>query len=318
MRRNAPVFDELEAVDENFKIPVHPKSDDALRLIADACQDNTLFTGVSEEQRHALFLAMERMSASPGDLIIKQGEKGDKYYVIESGEYEVLLKQKGDEPVHRYIGQGSFGELALLYQVPRASSVRCAAAGSLWALDRKTFRHALMAHNKLEVDQTARFLQAVEILSPLTDQQRSKLASTLEEISYEDGATLWDVGDKADWLCLIRSGTVVSTSSYREPLTFQVGSFFGTQVTERTLLPSHNPSVFTCTFRAAHIPVFSFSRFGRLAGAQGRSQHEANRKGNCRGARQGIQAHAQIRHRALWRFGSGDQAQRAAEAPSQH
>ena len=265
-RRNVQVFDELEAVDENFKLPVHPKSDDVLRLIADACHDNTLFTGVSDEQRHALFLAMECMTASPGDLIIKQGEKGDKYYVIESGEYEVMLKAKGDEPVHRYKGQGSFGELALLYQVPRASSVRCAVAGSLWTLDRKTFRHALMAQNKLDVDQTARFLQAVEILSPLTDQQRSKLASTLEEISYDDGATLWDVGDKADWLCLIRSGTVISTSSYREPLTFQVGSFFGTQVTESTRAPraaSQNPPAF-CTLpsrrRSRGIPTRSASQ----------------------------------------------------------
>jgi len=141
----------------------------------------------------------------------------------------VLLKQKGEDPVHRYMGGGSFGELALMYAVPRASTVRCAVAGSLWSLDRKTFRHAIMSHNKLEVDQTARFLKAVEVLSPLTDEQRAKLAAALEELHFEDGATLWDVGERADWLCLIREGTVVSTSSYREPLSFKVGSFFGTQ-----------------------------------------------------------------------------------------
>ena len=86
-----------------------------------------------------------------------------------------------------------------------------------------------MVHSKLEIDQTDRFLKAVEVLSPLTDQQRSKIAGALEDISYEDGDTLWDVGDRADWLCLIREGRVVSTSSYREPLSFSVGSFFGTQ-----------------------------------------------------------------------------------------
>ena len=63
--------------------------------------------------------------------------------------------------------------------------------------NRKTFRHALIAHNKSEVDQTARFLKAVEILSPLTDQQRSKLATALEELSYESGETLWEVGDRS-------------------------------------------------------------------------------------------------------------------------
>ena len=113
---------------------------------------------------------------------------------------QVLLKQKDGEVIEKYSGSGSFGELALLYNVPRASTVRCAASGALWALDRRTFRHALMSHNKHEVDQTARFLKAVELLSPLTHIQHSKLATALEELTYEDGATLWDVGDKADWL----------------------------------------------------------------------------------------------------------------------
>lgn len=229
-KRAQAVFDDVEPVDENFVVPVIPKSDDALKRISLACAGNTLFDGISNEQMQALCLAMTQVPTKPGDLIIRQGERGDNYYVVDSGEYDVLLKQKGDEPVHRYIGSGSFGELALLYQVPRASTVRCTVGGQLWALDRKTFRHALMAHNKLDADQTARFLQAVNELSALTDDQRAKLASALEELAYENGESLWEVGDRADWLCLIREGTVISTSSYREPLTFQVGSFFGTQV----------------------------------------------------------------------------------------
>ena len=230
-KRDDAIYDEVEPVDENFVVPVIPKSEEALKRIALACAGNTLFDGINDEQLQSLFLAMTQVSTKPGDMIIRQGEKGDNYYVVDSGEYDVLLKQKGDEPVHRYVGSGSFGELALLYQVPRASSVRCAVGGNLWALDRKTFKHALMAHSKLDADQTARFLKAVEELSALTDEQRAKLASALEELAYEDGECLWEVGDRADWLCLIREGTVTSTSSYREPLTFKVGSFFGTQVT---------------------------------------------------------------------------------------
>jgi cAMP-dependent protein kinase regulator len=230
VKRTEAILDDVEQVDENYVMPVIPKSEDALARIRAACSDNSLFANIAAEQQEALFLAMQAENANVGDLVIKQGDKGDKWYVIDSGEYDVLLKQKGEDPVHRYMGGGSFGELALMYAVPRASTVRCAVAGSLWSLDRKTFRHAIMSHNKLEVDQTARFLKAVEVLSPLTDEQRAKLAAALEELHFEDGATLWDVGERADWLCLIREGTVVSTSSYREPLSFKVGSFFGTQV----------------------------------------------------------------------------------------
>lgn len=46
--------------------------------------------------------------------------------------------------VHTYEGSGSFGELALMYNMPRAASVRAVSAGALWAMDRHTFRRILL------------------------------------------------------------------------------------------------------------------------------------------------------------------------------
>ena len=310
-KKHDVVYDELEGLDADYQIPVFPKSDKALMRIADACKDNTLFAGVGEEQCKKLFIAMEPIIVQPGTLVIQQGEQGDKYYVIESGEYEVLLKQNDDEPVHRYIGSGSFGELALLFQVPRASTIRCVVAGSLWALDRKTFRHMLMTYNKEEVDQTARFLQAVEILSPLTDKQRAKLASVMEQISYADGETLWEVGDRADWLCLIKRGTVISTSSYREPLTFKVGSFFGTQVCKRAARGRHDawpPPFLSQGHRPCYsypVPTHTHSHlslapvFATHTGTERRPEHEANCQGHRRWSGSSLQADTKVRGRAL-------------------
>lgn len=46
--------------------------------------------------------------------------------------------------VHTYAGSGSFGELALMYNMPRAASVRAQSPGALWAMDRHTFRRILL------------------------------------------------------------------------------------------------------------------------------------------------------------------------------
>ena len=46
--------------------------------------------------------------------------------------------------VHTYSGSGSFGELALMYNMPRAASVRAQSPGALWAMDRHTFRRILL------------------------------------------------------------------------------------------------------------------------------------------------------------------------------
>lgn len=42
--------------------------------------------------------------------------------------------------IHTYDNRGSFGELALLYNMPRAATIKAATEGSLWAMDRLTFR----------------------------------------------------------------------------------------------------------------------------------------------------------------------------------
>jgi cAMP-dependent protein kinase regulator len=46
--------------------------------------------------------------------------------------------------VHTYDSSGSFGELALLYNMPRAATIQAATEGSLWGMDRQTFRRILL------------------------------------------------------------------------------------------------------------------------------------------------------------------------------
>ncbi len=46
--------------------------------------------------------------------------------------------------MHTYRGKGSFGELALMYNMPRAATIQAASRGSLWAMDRQTFRRIVL------------------------------------------------------------------------------------------------------------------------------------------------------------------------------
>lgn len=52
-----------------------------------------------------------------------------------SGIYEVYVTREGEEKhVGTYHHQGSFGELALMYNMPRAASIRAVTDGLLWAM----------------------------------------------------------------------------------------------------------------------------------------------------------------------------------------
>ena len=73
-------------------------------------------------------------------------------FSIFRGKYEVYVKDQKGTPnlIHTYDNSGAFGELALLYNMPRAASVKAITSGTLWAMDRQTFRRILLksAHKK--------------------------------------------------------------------------------------------------------------------------------------------------------------------------
>ena len=61
-----------------------------------------------------------------GETVIRQGDDGDYFYVVEEGVYHALINidDGSMKKVFEYNGEGNFGELALLYNMPRAATVQ--------------------------------------------------------------------------------------------------------------------------------------------------------------------------------------------------
>ena len=213
---------------KDYTPTVIPKSDAVRSRIAAATEKSALFAGLGPEQQTAVIDAMFEVTCTAGQDVITQGDVGDNFYVADSGEYTVHLKGV-EKPVHTYQEGASFGELALMYNCPRAATVRCAVPGTLWGLDRVTFRCILMAANKQTLQTTSQFLKSVSVLSPLTDQQRSTLASAMEEIVFEDGEYVVQMGEPADALYLLKSGEVAvhKANEAGDLMRMKAGEFFG-------------------------------------------------------------------------------------------
>jgi signal-transduction protein with cAMP-binding, CBS, and nucleotidyltransferase domain len=75
-------------------------------------------------------------SAAPGESVIEQGQVGESFYVIVAGEVEVM---KNGHRVGVLSDGDSFGEIALLRDVPRTSTVRARTPVTLYELDRRHF-----------------------------------------------------------------------------------------------------------------------------------------------------------------------------------
>jgi cAMP-dependent protein kinase regulator len=90
--------------------------------------------------------ALQTEKVEAGDYIIKEGEGGDKFYIIEDGEAyaEKFNKELGKEvPVLDYDKGGYFGEFALIKNEPRAANVVAKTKCKLLSLDRMSFKRLL-------------------------------------------------------------------------------------------------------------------------------------------------------------------------------
>eukprot|EP01116_Phalansterium_solitarium_P013837 TRINITY_DN31267_c0_g1_i1.p1 TRINITY_DN31267_c0_g1~~TRINITY_DN31267_c0_g1_i1.p1 ORF type:complete len:364 (-),score=98.26 TRINITY_DN31267_c0_g1_i1:245-1336(-) len=184
------------------------KSVSDLRSISAAVKKNILFQGVDEEARDSIFEAMFEKQYKKDDTIIKQGDDGDFFYVIEEGEVEITQIRNNEHVVLvPCLGKGgSFGELALIYNAPRAATVRALTDCKLWALERSTYRQILMVTTIEKRKLYESFLEAVPILQDLNRWEKMTVADALESVAFEAGEVILREGEPGERFYIIVEG----------------------------------------------------------------------------------------------------------------
>ncbi|KAI6646544.1 CAMP-dependent protein kinase II-alpha regulatory subunit [Oopsacas minuta] len=194
--------------DELQKI-CYPKSDEQRGRLCEAFSNCFLFKNLEPEQKTFVLDAMFEKTAAVGDHLIEQGDDGDFFYIIEKGFYEVYINDKSTSKlVSHYDNEGSFGELALLYNTPRKATVVAKTAGTLWALDRMSFRRIVMESASKKRKMYEKFLVSIPMLSSLDNYERMNIADALRREEYSDGDLIIQQGDTATEFYLMVEGEV--------------------------------------------------------------------------------------------------------------
>jgi cAMP-dependent protein kinase regulator len=236
---SAESLNPASADNENFTPPVHEKTQDQLSRLKQSVSGNFLFSHLDDDQSSLVLGALhEKPVPSKGIKVIQQGDVGDYFYVVEKGNFEVYVNPSGKlEAGSDGLGNkvsavgpgGSFGELALMYNAPRAATVMSSEPSTLWALDRVTFRRILMDSAFQRRRLYEGFLEEVPLLSSLTPYERSKIADALETKKYPPGSTIIQEGDVGESFYILESGEAeVFKRGVDKPVKqYNKGDYFG-------------------------------------------------------------------------------------------
>ncbi|XP_059099350.1 cAMP-dependent protein kinase type I regulatory subunit-like isoform X1 [Tigriopus californicus] len=192
---------------------VVPKDYKTMASLSKAIAKNVLFSHLDENERSDIFDAMFPVNAIPGEVIIQQGDAGDNFYIIDSGEVEIFVD---GEKVLNIGDGGSFGELALIYGTPRAATVKAASDVKLWGIDRDSYRRILMGSTIRKRKMYEEFLSKVSILENLDKWERLTVADSLESVSFENSEVVVTQGEPGNDFFIIVEGTAVVTQYRNE------------------------------------------------------------------------------------------------------
>ncbi|MCQ2818609.1 MAG: cyclic nucleotide-binding domain-containing protein [archaeon] len=154
----------------------------------------------------------------PNDIIVRQGDVGDSYYYILSGSVSVKIRIKtigsnGQELVmdkslkELRAGEG-FGELALLYGTPRSATIVSITSTSFIRISKANFDLYLKDFLDNQLHDRIEFLKLCPIFNKMTDQCSVDIGKNTETKQFSTGEIIAKVGDKCDYLYIIRRGTV--------------------------------------------------------------------------------------------------------------
>jgi len=204
-KRAENIFAEKVDLTEHFEVPRYPKSDGAVQFIDNSLVDNFIFASLSGKERRLLIDAMVMDTVQAGTVIIKQGETGDYFYVVDEGHVSFAVDGNHVGACGR---GGSFGELALLYNCPRAATCLANTTCRLWKVGQRTFRYMLANNNASQQKDIHDVLRKVPFLSELAESDLLRISDALTSVTFPEGERLINKGDVGEVFYILREGKV--------------------------------------------------------------------------------------------------------------
>ena len=182
----------------DFQPRIIQKTVEQETIIKSRLSKSFMFEALDENEKEIVVKAMEEKRFSPDEFVINQGDDGNELFVVESGKLE-CSKIFGAGEMPRFLknyGPGeAFGELSLLYNTPRAASIKALTPVVCWVLDRDCFNHIVKDSAMKKREKYEKILEKVEILSFIEPYEKLQIADALKSVSFPSGEYVIRQGD---------------------------------------------------------------------------------------------------------------------------
>ena len=217
------------------KVTDIPKTPEVAAELNRIVGKSALLRALDSEQKDKIVRAFDGPKIiPPGENIITQGDIGDTFFLIEDGLVDVYIKKGGADEmkVHTYKPGDAFGELAIMYNAPRAATCRAQTETKVWVLDRTSFKVIVVAAAMIKRETYQGFLQKVPILETCNEMEIMTLADSLAEEKYEDGAVICNQGEEGNFFYIVKEGEAVcsvvdATGASKDVASLKEGNYFG-------------------------------------------------------------------------------------------
>ena len=214
-----------------YKPRIIKKTESQKEKIKNKCLTCFLFNNFDDMEISTIVDACEEKKYKKNEYVIKQGDNGDNLYIIESGELicEKVFKE-GESPTYlkTYKEGELFGELALLYNAPRAATIYAKTDCVLWALDRLTFNSIIKESSINKREKYKRFLETIPLLSTVESYELYSICDAIKVEKFEKNQYIIKEGEEGDKFYILDEGEAVAT---KEKMSFKKqylkGDYFG-------------------------------------------------------------------------------------------
>ena len=223
------------------------KSDSDIAVIMAAFKQKPLFSKLDPGQLSEVAMIMQRESFAPGQPLMTEGENGDMFFIVSDGTCDVAMAGRH---LRELPAGEAFGEIALIYNQPRTSTIVAKTQVEAFTLTRDAYRNSVVESIKRQRAAREEFLGrgafytvlccfytvfvlktmglTVPIFAKMRPNQRAKVADALQVARFEPNARIITQGDIGDLFYIIEVGSAVITEKDSDKrLVFDAGRFFG-------------------------------------------------------------------------------------------